>query len=61
MTPEERAERVLELLEHAAAVYRLQMGGGLDVDQARTALELLQLRADLIDLYDRLARQSQTR
>src|SRR5829696_983582 len=61
MTPEEGAERVHTLLENTGAAYRLLVADELDVEWARAALELLQLQADLIDLYDGLARRSMTR
>jgi hypothetical protein len=58
MSPQERAERVHNLLENTGAVYRMHVAGDLTVEQVRLALELLQLSADLIDLYDGLARRS---
>jgi hypothetical protein len=61
MTPEERLERLEEIRGNADAAYRLLIDGELDLERARVAIDLLQLRTDLVDLEDALARKTKAR
>jgi hypothetical protein len=57
---DERNRRAEELQDNTAAAYQLLMDGALEPEQARAAVDLLQLQADLIDLSETLARKRQT-
>jgi hypothetical protein len=57
-TAEQRAERVRLLQDNTQALYNMLINNQITVEQTRLGVELLQLSADLIDLYDGLARRS---
>jgi hypothetical protein len=58
ISTEERKEKVDTLHENAAAVFRMLIKGEIAVEQAKYAVELLQLMYELLDLSDSLGRRS---
>jgi len=59
MTGEERIERLTVLQDNIQAVYKMFMDNAIDVERARTALDLLQLQAEIIDLGDAVSKRMQ--
>jgi hypothetical protein len=58
MTPEERLARLEEIRGNTDAAYRLVVDGGIDLERARVAVDLLQLMTELVDLEDALSRKA---
>jgi hypothetical protein len=59
MTGEERVERLQVLQDNIQAVYKMFMDNAIDVERARTALDLLQLQSDILDLEDAVSKRMQ--
>jgi hypothetical protein len=61
MDAEKRAERLEQLQENTEAAFRLLTQQVLTVEQARAAVDILQLQADLSDLSDSATRRRPAR